>query len=127
MAHLHGQQRTPASYTWAELMERVFETNPLECLVCHSLMRIVEFVTDADSICEILSAMKLATEPPSIMPAQEAPLLEFQHTRLVYDEQKDLLMVLDLSAGPEIAAVNQSDPFPDYANTSQEPAEWLSC
>jgi len=108
-------------------MERIFETNPLECPKCHLLMRIVEFVTDPERIHMILSEMGLPTEAPLTEPAKNAPQLEFTFTRLVYDEQKDLLLELDGPDDPFQNSDQAIDPFPDYEGMSQEPTEWHSC
>ena len=43
-----------ASPTWARLIQRIFEVNPLQCIKCGGNMRVVAFITDYQTSKKIL-------------------------------------------------------------------------
>ena len=49
---------------WAELLQRIFEVEPLRCLRCGADMRIVAFVLDRDVIQAILRHLKKHSRDP---------------------------------------------------------------
>src|SRR3989304_6840910 len=56
-----------ASSTWARLIHRIFEVNPLQCIKCGGNMRIVAFITDYQSSKSILKHIGEETiRPPPI-------------------------------------------------------------
>ena len=60
--------------TWAELLSRTYGIDGLECPACpEGRMRIVAFITEAETIRAILEAMDLPTEPPHPTPARPPP------------------------------------------------------
>lgn len=60
--------------TWAQLISRVFQSDPLECPACPSgRLRLVAFITHPETIYKILRAMKLPTDAPAPAPARPPP------------------------------------------------------
>jgi hypothetical protein len=51
---LEPQSIRKASKTWASLIKRVFEVDPLICPKCSSTMRIVSFITDSNEVNRLL-------------------------------------------------------------------------
>ena len=58
---------------WAELLRRVFDTDPLDCPNCSGRMRVVAAIMKADVVAAILESLGLETEPPTIRPARAPP------------------------------------------------------
>jgi Putative transposase len=57
---IHHQSR----YSWAKLIARVFETDPLQCGCCGGRMKIIAFEVQASQIMQILAHVGLPTEAP---------------------------------------------------------------
>jgi hypothetical protein len=70
--------RSPGEYRrlWAQLIQKVYEVDPLVCPGCGSTMRIVGFITERRVIDKILVCMKLVEETSHSPPAEEAQALE---------------------------------------------------
>jgi hypothetical protein len=66
--------RRAARHTWALLLARIYEVFPLVCPRCGGAMRIIAFITDASTICNILVHLGEPTAPPRIAPARGPPL-----------------------------------------------------
>jgi len=60
-----GEQKKKASRTWAALIKRVFELEPLLCQRCGSAMKIKAFITDAAEVKRLLESLKI---PPFTKP-----------------------------------------------------------
>ena len=60
-------------YTFAELLQRVFQIDILECPHCHGRRRMISMITDPPVIRAILECLHLATDPPPIHPARWPP------------------------------------------------------
>jgi len=68
--------RAVSHYLWAMLLARIYEALPLVCPNCHAPMRIIAFITDADTVQKILDHLGESTLPPRIAPARGPPLWE---------------------------------------------------
>lgn len=75
------------------LLARIYETLPLVCPLCQSPMRIIAFITEGNSVREILEYLGESTQPPNIAPARGPPLWELElaqaHRRVGDDLQWD--------------------------------------
>ena len=58
------------------LLARLYESTPLVCPICNADMRIVAFVTDSDSVRQILEYVGESADPPRISPARGPPAWE---------------------------------------------------
>jgi hypothetical protein len=60
---------------WAEMIRKVYETDPLRCPECGGQMRIISFLTDYAVVDRIINHLKLtfvaAKPPPSHLAYQE--------------------------------------------------------
>ncbi len=70
---VEGQSK---NYTWAQLMERAFGHQLLICPVCGGPRRVLEVVTDRETIRAILRKHGLSSELPEPAPAKPNPQLE---------------------------------------------------
>ena len=70
------RHRAASRYLWAMLLARIYEALPLVCPNCHAPMRIIAFITDADTVQKILDHLGESTLPPRIAPARGPPLWE---------------------------------------------------
>ena len=70
------RERRP--YPWAELMQRVFAVDVLECPRCQGPMRILAAIHPPDTAGAILECLGLPARPPPQAPARRAaaPLFE---------------------------------------------------
>lgn len=71
-----SHHRAASHYLWAMLLARIYETLPLVCPICGAQMRIIAFITDADTVRKILDHIGESTQPPRIAPARGPPLWE---------------------------------------------------
>jgi len=69
-------QPRPRNYTWAELMQRVFEIDVLECPDCQGRMRILAAIHSPEAIRAILECLGLPPRPPPIRSADADAFLE---------------------------------------------------
>jgi len=67
------EEKPTASYRWAKLIARIYETLPLACPRCQGLMKIIAFIEEPDVIIRILSHMGENSEPPILSPARGPP------------------------------------------------------
>ena len=74
--HEEPRHRAVARYLWAMLLARIYEAFPLQCPICHTVMRIIAFVNDASTVKKILDHIGESTQPPRIAPARGPPLWE---------------------------------------------------
>jgi Putative transposase len=63
----------PRNYSWASLMERLFELDVLACPRCGGRMRILAAIDTPDAIDKILACLGLPTRAPPIAPAISNP------------------------------------------------------
>ncbi len=70
------RHRAVSRYLWAMLLARIYEAFPLLCPICHSQMRIIAFINDANTVGKILNHIGESTQPPRIAPARGPPLWE---------------------------------------------------
>jgi hypothetical protein len=63
----------PRNYSWASLMERVFELDVLACPRCGGRMRILAAIDTPQAIHKILACLGLPTRAPPIAPAALKP------------------------------------------------------
>jgi hypothetical protein len=57
--------------TWAELMQRVFEVDVLECPRCKGRRRLIAVLTDPEVIVPFLESIGVASRAPPVAPARE--------------------------------------------------------
>jgi Putative transposase len=67
----------PRNYSWATLMERVFEVDVLACPRCGGRMRILAAIDSPDAIQSILTCLGLPTRAPPIAPAISDPDVDY--------------------------------------------------
>ncbi len=67
------QSSSKSSQTWAKLIIKVYEINPLLCEQCGNELKLIAFITDGVSIRKILSHLGEAIEPPIIRQARGPP------------------------------------------------------
>jgi hypothetical protein len=60
-------------YSWAKLIARVYETDPLLCSHRGERMKFIAFVVQASQIRQILAHVGLPTESPKVHPARGLP------------------------------------------------------
>jgi hypothetical protein len=65
--------RQLSRYSWAKLIARVYETDPLQCGRCGGRMKIIAFVMQASEIRQILAHVGLPVEAPRTHPARGPP------------------------------------------------------
>ena len=71
-----GPVPTPGArrgYRWAEMMQRVFAVDVLECGHCGGRRRVLQFLTNPEVIEPILRHLGFATEVPRVAPARGPP------------------------------------------------------
>jgi hypothetical protein len=62
--------KKPRNYSWAQLLERVFEIDILSCPRCGGRMRILCAINSQPAIQKILTCLGLPTRAPPIAPAK---------------------------------------------------------
>jgi hypothetical protein len=62
--------KKPRNYSWAQLMQRVFEVDLLICPGCGSIMRVLCAIHPPDAIQKILTCLGLPSRAPPIAPAR---------------------------------------------------------
>ena len=67
-----------ASATWAMLMARVFEFQPLTCPRCSFPMRMVGFIVESENVRKVLKHLELPTEAPIPHPPRAPPQTEME-------------------------------------------------
>jgi hypothetical protein len=66
-----GTKRPRWSYTWSQLIQRVFFADSLRCPRCSKAMRVLAVLTDPDVVGKILGHLGLATRPLPLTRARE--------------------------------------------------------
>jgi hypothetical protein len=66
----------PPNYTWAQLMQRAFGVDVLQC-DCGGRLRFIANITKPEAISAILKHLGLPDTPPEIAPARSPPEPEF--------------------------------------------------
>jgi hypothetical protein len=87
---IETQDRKICSQSWARLIKKVYEVDPLLCPNCGEKMRIIAFIDQWKTIVHILTHLKLW--PPESRP-RPPPILA---TLESHDQSRDLLSQLDL-------------------------------
>jgi hypothetical protein len=70
---------TRRNYTWAQLMQRVFEVDVLAC-DCGGRLRFIACITKPEAITAILRHLGLPDTPPQITPARSPPVPDSANT-----------------------------------------------
>ena len=65
--------RSPARYSWAMLLARIYEAFPLICPICGTEMRIIAFITEVVDVRAILEHIGEPATPPRIATARGPP------------------------------------------------------
>jgi len=71
--HENGFPIPKASYNWAVLITRIYETLPLVCPRCQGPMKVIAFIEEPQAIVKILLHMGESTERPISSPARGPP------------------------------------------------------
>ena len=81
------EEETKPSSSWAALIKRVYELDPLECPRCKGQMRIISFLTDSVEIKKIMKSQGIAEyrAPPPIPKASVFDDVEF--TQVIPDDE----------------------------------------
>jgi len=62
---------TPPCWSWARLLQRVFELDMARCPLCHlGTLRLIAIITQGAVISKLLRHLKLSADPPPIAPAR---------------------------------------------------------
>jgi hypothetical protein len=79
--HTRPKSRAPLRrrLLWAELMQRTFGTDVLECPDCGGRRTVVALIDEPDVIRRILTHLGLPTSPPQLHPARPPPDPDFGH------------------------------------------------
>ncbi len=67
------QSTSKRSQTWAKLISKVYEVNPLLCEHCGEELKLLAFITDSVSIRKILRHLGEAIQPPIVRQARGPP------------------------------------------------------
>ena len=65
------------SYSWAELLRRVFSVDVLTCPACGSRRRLIALISDPPIVRKILRHLGLTAEPPTLAPPRSPPQMAF--------------------------------------------------
>ena len=88
-----GRPRAGSVSTWAMLIKRVYEVDPLECPKCGGAMKIISFITESAIIYQILKHLDLWKQKPSRdPPIRESPA---EKREIVYEPFDDGWPVYD--------------------------------
>jgi hypothetical protein len=60
-------------YTWAQMMNRVFKLDVLECPFCKGRRKLIALITDPPVIRAILECLNLLCDPPVLAPSRLPP------------------------------------------------------
>ena len=74
--HAPGKRRRGGvrrRYSWAQLLQRVFEVDVLVCPRCRGRRKLLAAIHDPDSIRKVLGAMGLSSEVPELALARGPP------------------------------------------------------
>jgi hypothetical protein len=69
---IEREHTRPRNYYWAELMQRVFKVDVLECPECGSTMRILAAIHPPEATRAILGCLGLPSRAPPLAPARPA-------------------------------------------------------
>jgi hypothetical protein len=62
---------TSPRWSWARLLQRVFDVDMARCPLCHQgTLQLIAVITQGEAIGKILRHLKLATDPPPLAPAR---------------------------------------------------------
>ena len=67
--------RRRARLTWAALIKKIYEIDPLLCPFCGSQMKIIAFITECPTVCHILEHIHMPPQRPEPL-AHSPPLQE---------------------------------------------------
>lgn len=70
-----GAEHPKRRFPWAELLERVFAVDVLECGLCGGRRELVALITEGRLIHAVLAAPDLPSEPPTVHAARGPPQL----------------------------------------------------
>mgnify|MGYP006293738871 CR=1 FL=1 len=84
-------QRSPARYSWAMRLARLYLVFPLICPLCGGQMRIIAFITEGPVMRNILDQIGEPSSPPPIASARGPPEWEMEEGDLD-DQQWDVLV-----------------------------------
>ena len=90
-----AERRDRSARTWAALIQRVYEVDPLKCPDCGAPMRIISFIEtrQSDVVERILRHLGLWEGPLRTLPKVRAPSMSAANR--ANSEPRDLQLVLD--------------------------------
>ncbi|MFQ5742820.1 MAG: hypothetical protein ACE5HV_04440 [Acidobacteriota bacterium] len=71
---IFDDSRRRARLTWAALIKKVYETDPLLCRFCGAEMKIIAFITEHPGVCRILEHIRMP--PQRSEPLAHSPPLQ---------------------------------------------------
>jgi hypothetical protein len=100
--------RRRPSRKWRELIQKVWEADPLLCPTCHEPMRLIALIDEAEVIERILRHLGLWEEPVDLDRGPPEAILE------LFPEEQHLDPLLELWSEMAPRREDPIDPFPDY-------------
>ena len=86
-----GDSRKSFRKKWAQMVQKVYNADPLECPKCHGPMRIISVIEDTEVIKKILKHLDLWDIRNNSPPVQERS----QHSEFTYDDAFSQLPEVD--------------------------------
>jgi hypothetical protein len=100
--------RRRPSRKWRDLIQKVWEADPLLCPTCHEPMRIIALIDEAEIIERILRHLGLWEEPVDLDRGPPEAIVE------LFPEEQHLDPLLELWSEMAPRREDPIDPFPDY-------------
>ena len=116
------QKIQKASQTWAQLISRIYEVDPLICSSCGKKIKIITFVTHPEHIRRILSGIGWPITIPEFDPPYEPANDICQLILGTQDGFSEPAVQLFYDAGPDPPLITEIDP-PHWEDTS-DPPHW---
>ena len=111
------------SQTWASLISRIYEVDPLTCSSCGKKIKIVAFVTHAAQIRRILSGIGWPTVAPEFDPAYELATMNIcQLVPDTHDGFPEIELQVHYDSGPDPPSSEYIDP--PHCEYECDPPHW---
>ena len=111
------------SQTWASLISRIYEVDPLTCSSCGKKIKIVAFVTHAAQIRRILSSIGWPTVAPEFDPAFELATMNIcQLVPDTHDGFPEIEVQVHYDSGPDPPSSEYIDP--PHCEYECDPPHW---
>jgi hypothetical protein len=112
-----------ASRTWAQLIARIYEINPLICTTCGKKIKIIAFITHSAQIRRILSGIGWPIEAPEFDPAYD--IITWDICQLVPDTHNGFPEFFEeriYKTGPDPPYIEEIDP--PHCEDIFDPPHW---